>query len=109
MKEVVNDFLEKEYQEIMRVHQLRTLFERYTTMSSELVEEYQKQYSRSTILIVSALYTADYTIMSSEVKFELEDSARRKEIIEFWMNLTLPNEEMWYEVTYLVAFTYKVT
>lgn len=109
MKEVVYDFLEKEYQEIMKVHQLRTLFERYTTMSSELVEEYQKQYSRSTILIVSGLYTADYTIMSSEVKFELEDHIRRKEIIEFLMNLTLPNEEMWYEVTYLVAFTYKVT
>jgi hypothetical protein len=109
MKEVVYDFLEKEYQEIMRVHQLRTLFERYTTMSSDLVEEYQKKYTRPTILIVSALYTADYTIMSSEVKFELEDHIRRKEIIEFLMNLNLPNEEMWYEVTYLIAFTYKVT
>ena len=109
MKEVVYEFLEKEYQEIMRVHQLRTLFERYKTMSSDLVDEYQKQYSRPTILIVSGLYTADYTIMSSEVKFELEDHVRRKEIIEFLMNLTLPNEEMWYEVTYLVAFTYKVT
>ena len=109
MKEAASVFLEKEYQEIMRVHQLRTLFERYTTMSPELVEEYQKQYSRATILIVSALYTADYTIMSSEVKFELEDNIRRKEIIEFWMNLNLPNEEMWYEVTYLVAFTYKIT
>ena len=109
MKEVVHDLLEKEYQEIMRVHQLRTLFERYKTMSSELVDEYQKKYSRPTILIVSALYTADYTIMSSEVKFELEDDIRRKEIIEFWMNLNLPNEEMWYDVTYLVAFTYKIS
>ncbi len=82
------------------------LFERYKNMNKELVEEYQKQYSRPLNLIVSALYTADYILTSSEVKFELEDSDRRKEIIEFWTTLTLQNDEMWYEITNLVAFAY---
>jgi len=42
------------------------------------------------------------------VKFELKDNDRRKEIIEFWMNLNITNDEMWYELTYIVAFSYRV-
>jgi hypothetical protein len=108
MKESVIRFLEKEYLETVRIHQLRQLFERYRNLNSEMVEKFEQEYSRPNNLIVSALYTADYIIMSSEVKFELEDDARRKEIIEFWMNLNITNDEMWYELTYIVAFSYRV-
>ena len=78
-------------------------------MNSELVERFEQEYSQSKNLIVSALYTADYIITSSEVKFELEDDARRREIIEFWINLNITNEEIWYELTYIVAFSYRVS
>ena len=108
MKESITRFLEKEYHETVRIHQLRQLFERYINLNSELVEKFEQEYSRPKNLIVSALYTADYIIMSSEVKFELEDDARRKEIIEFWMNLNITNDEMWYELTYIVAFSYRI-
>ncbi len=108
MKESIKKFLEKEYLETIRIHQLRPLFERYLNLNSDLVEKYEKEYSRPKNLIVSALYTADYIIMSSEVKLELEDDARRKEIIEFWINLNITNDEMWYELTYIVAFSYRI-
>ena len=108
MKESITRFLEKEYFETVRIHQLRQLFERYRNLNSEMVEKFEQEYSRPNNLIVSALYTADYIIMSSEVKFELEDDDRRKEIIEFWMNLNITNDEMWYELTYIVAFSYRV-
>ncbi len=108
MKESITQFLEKEYYETVRIHQLRQLFERYLNLNSELVEKFEQEYSRPKNLIVSALYTADYIIMSSEVKFELKDNDRRKEIIEFWMNLNITNDEMWYELTYIVAFSYRV-
>jgi len=108
MKESITQFLEKEYKETVRIHQLSQLFERYPNLNSELIEKFEQEYSRPKNLIVSALYTADYIIMSSEVKFELEDNARRKEIIEFWINLNITNDEMWYELTYIVAFSYRV-
>jgi len=106
MIENITQFLDRKYAATSKTHQLLMLFERYKNMNKELVEEYQTQYSRPTNLIVSALYTADYILTSSEVKFELEDSDRRKEIIEFWATLTLQNDEMWYEITNLVAFSY---
>ncbi|MFW9851628.1 MAG: hypothetical protein ACFFDS_01650 [Candidatus Thorarchaeota archaeon] len=106
MIENITQFLDKKYAATSKTHQLLMLFERYKNMNKDLVEEYQKQYSRPINLIVSALYTADYILTSSEVKFELEDSDRRKEIIEFWATLTLQNDEMWYEITNLVAFAY---
>ncbi len=108
MKDAVYQFLEKEYQETKRVHQLQTLFERYKVMSKDLIGEFQTDYDNSNNLVLSALYTADYIIMSSEVKFELEDSVRRQEIIDFWKKLSLPKEEAWYELTHLVAFSFKV-
>jgi len=108
MKDAVHQFLEKEYQEAKRVHQLQTLFERYKIMSKDLIEEFQADFDNSNNLVLSALYTADYIIMSSEVKFELEDSVRRQEIIDFWKKLSLPKEDEWYEFTHLVAFSYKV-
>ena len=108
MKESITRFLEKGYLETVRIHQLRQLFERYRNLNSELVEKFEQEYSKPKNLIVSALYTADYIIMSSEVKFELEDDARRREIIEFWMNLNITSDEIWYELTYIVAFSYRV-
>jgi len=108
MKEFVLPFLEKAYNGAKRTHQLQSLFERYKTMSPELVDEYIMKYSRPLNLVISALYSADYIVTSSEVKFELEDDDRRKEIIEFWMNLSLPSDELWYEVTHLIAYTYQV-
>ena len=108
MKDAVYQFLEKEYQEAKRVHQLQTLFERYKIMSKDLIEEFQADFDNSNNLVLSALYTADYIIMSSEVKFELEDSVRRQEIIDFWKKLSLPKEETWYELTHIVAFSFKV-
>lgn len=108
MKDAVHQFLEKEYQEAKRVHQLQPLFERYKIMSKELIEEFQADFDNSNNLVLSALYTADYIIMSSEVKFELEDSVRRQEIIDFWKKLSLPEEDSWYELTHLVAFSFKV-
>ncbi len=109
MKDIIYQFLEKEYQEAKRVHQLQTLFDRYKTMSKDLIGEYQADFDISNNLVVSALYTADYIIMSSEVKFELDDSVRRQEIIDFWKKVSIPGEESWYELTHLVAFTYKVS
>ncbi len=109
MIDVIQQFLEKEYEEAQRVHNLKLQFDRYQTMSKDLIEEFEAGTSGSTTLIVSALYTADYIITSSDVKFELEDTARRKEIIEFWSKLSLPREDIWNEVTHIVAFTYKVT
>ncbi|MCE7738989.1 MAG: hypothetical protein KAU62_04090 [Candidatus Heimdallarchaeota archaeon] len=108
MKDAVHQFLEKEYQEAKRVHQLQPLFERYKIMSEDLIEEFQADFDNSNNLVLSALYTADYIIMSSEVKFELEDSVRRQEIIDFWKKLSLPKEDSWYELTHLVAFSFKV-
>ncbi len=108
MKDVIQQFLEKVYQEAKRVHNLQLQFDRYQTMSKDLIDEFQSESSGSTTLIVSALYTADYIITSSDVKFELEDSARRKEIIELWSKLSLPKEDVWHEVTHLVAFSYHV-
>lgn len=109
MIEVIQQFLEKEYEEAQRVHNLKLQFDRYRTMSKNLIDEYQSGSSGSTTLIVSALYSADYIITSSDVKFELEDSARRKEIIDMWSKLSLPSEDIWNEITHIVAFTYKVT
>ena len=108
MKDIIYQFLEKEYQEAKRVHQLQTLFDRYKTMSKDLIGEFQADFNISNNLVVSALYTADYIMMSSEVKFELEDSIRRQEIINFWKKVSIPGEDSWYELTHLVAFTYKV-
>ena len=108
MIDVIKQFLEKEYEEAQRVHNLKLQFDRYQTMSKNLIDEFEAVYSGSTTLIVSALYTADYIITSSDVKFELEDTARRKEIIELWSQLSLPREDVWNEVTHIVAFTYKV-
>ena len=108
MIESIQQFFVKKYSDTQKTHQLLMLFKRYKNMNKDLVDEYQKIYSRPTNLIVSALYTADYIITSSDVKFEMEDDERRKEIIEFWTTLTLQNEEMWYEITNLVAFTYDI-
>lgn len=109
MIDIIQQFLEKEYEEAQRVHNLKLQFDRYQTMSKDLIDEFSSGQSGSTTLIVSALYTADYIITSSDVKFELEDSARRREIIALWSKLSLPREDLWNEVTHLVAFTYKVT
>ena len=73
MKKIVHQFLEKEYLETQKVHQLRQLFERYKTVNKSLVAEYQQEYSASQELIVSALYSSDYIITSSEIRFDLED------------------------------------
>ncbi|MBY9001725.1 MAG: hypothetical protein KGD64_12480 [Candidatus Heimdallarchaeota archaeon] len=108
MKENITQFLDKEYLETIRIHQLRPLFERYINLNSDLVHQFEQEYSRPRNLIVSALYAADYIVTSSEVKFELEDDARRKEIIEFYINLNITNDEMWYELTYIVAFSYRI-
>ncbi|TFG10818.1 hypothetical protein EU534_00545 [Candidatus Heimdallarchaeota archaeon] len=109
MIDVIHQFLEKEYEEAQRVHNLKLQFDRYKNMSKEMIDEFEAETSSSTTLIVSALYTADYIITSSEVKFELEDSARRREIINMWSKLSLPTEDVWTEVTHIVAFTYKVS
>lgn len=108
MKKIVHQFLEKEYLETQKVHQLRQLFERYKTVNKSLVAEYQQEYSASQELIVSALYSSDYIITSSEIRFDLEDSGRRKEIIEFWQSLSISEEKDWRELTHLVAFTYSI-
>ena len=108
MIDEITRFLDRKYSETQKTHQLLMLFDRYKNMNKDLVDEYQKIYSRPINLIVSALYTADYILTSSEVKFEMEDDIRRKEIIEFWATLTLQNENMWYEITNLVAFTYNI-
>ena len=108
MIENITRFLDRKYSETQKTHQLLMLFDRYKNMNKELVEEFQKIYSRPINLIVSALYTADYILTSSEVNFEMEDDVRRKEIIEFWSTLTLQNENMWFEITNLVAFTYNI-
>jgi len=109
MIDVIQQFLEKEYEEAQRVHNLKLQFDRYKTMSKDMIDEFEAETSSSTTLIVSALYTADYIITSSDVKFELEDSARRREIIDMWSKLSLPREDVWNEVTHVVAFTYKVS
>jgi len=108
MKKIIHQFLESKYAETQKVHQLRQLFERYKTVNKSLVEEYQQEYSATRDLIVSALYCSDYVITSSEIRFELEDSGRRKEIIEFWQSLSISEEKDWRELTHLVAFTYSI-
>ncbi|MHA1667352.1 MAG: hypothetical protein ACTSUR_01740 [Candidatus Heimdallarchaeaceae archaeon] len=108
MNEIIEQFLEKEYQEVIKIHQLLSLFARYKNMSSEMVEKYLKEYSKPELQIISALYTSDYILTSSEVKIEMEDETRRKEIMDFWGEVSLPGEEKWYDFTYLIAFIYKI-
>ncbi|MHA1260343.1 MAG: hypothetical protein ACTSRO_12015 [Candidatus Heimdallarchaeaceae archaeon] len=108
MNEIVEQFLEKEYQEVTKTHQLLSLFGRYKNMSSEMVEKYLKEYSKPELQVISALYTSDYILTSSEVKIEMEDEIRRKEIMDFWGEVSLTSEEKWYDFTYLIAFIYKI-
>ncbi|MHA1868592.1 MAG: hypothetical protein ACTSXD_11160 [Candidatus Heimdallarchaeaceae archaeon] len=111
MHKAILQFFENEFQNIVRTHKIDSHFNRYDSLPlfKSIINEYQKKYTLVKELISSALYTSDYIIMSSEVKQELDDENRRKEIIEYWLCLPYHNIENWIDFTHLVAFVYHIS
>ncbi|UJG40548.1 MAG: hypothetical protein K9W45_12030 [Candidatus Heimdallarchaeum aukensis] len=110
MDKTILQFFENEFQNIVRTHKINSHFNRYDSLPlfKSIINEYQKKYTLVKELISSALYTSDYIIMSSEVKVELDDEARRKEIIEYWLCLPYHDIDNWIDFTHLVAFIYHI-
>ena len=115
MNEAVRQFLDKEFKEIKRMHQLNSLFSRYEKLHGEQIKQLQEKFQTSKRLVISALYSSDYIVVASEVKESISDEERIQEIIEFFKQAIqkdeisgVEKEPDWSMVTYIVAFVYQL-